>query len=95
MVKQTWNYGLGGDTVSSVVQYHSAQSEETLQVLCVVHHDTLQVVARGHEGGRISAKLFVMILHVETKAEEDVVPDEHLHLGFFPRIYCHHISLKK
>ena len=34
-----------------------------------------------------------MIPHVEPEREEDVVPDEHLHLGVFPRVDGHHIAI--
>jgi hypothetical protein len=32
-----------------------------------------------------------VILDIKAQAEEDVVPDEHLHLGLLPGINCHHI----
>ena len=64
-----------------------------LSILNVSNLDTLKVVPGSHEGGRIPAQILVVILHVKAQAEEDVVPDEHLHLGLLPRVDGHHVSL--
>lgn len=34
-----------------------------------------------------------MVLHVKADGEEDVVPDEHLHLGLLAKVDGHHVPV--
>ena len=85
--------GLGGDTVAPVVHHHGAQSVQTLHVHRAVCPHAVQVVGGGGMGGRVSAQLAVVVAHVEAQAEEDVVPDEHLHARLLARVDGHHVAI--
>uniref|UniRef100_A0A3Q3IKS0 Uncharacterized protein n=1 Tax=Monopterus albus TaxID=43700 RepID=A0A3Q3IKS0_MONAL len=37
--------------------------------------------------------LTIVVPHIEAKAEEDVVPDEHLHARFFTRVDSHDVAI--
>ena len=54
--------------------------------------DTLQIVPGSHKRSRVPAQVLVVILHIKTQAEENVVPDEHLHLCLLPGVDGHHVS---
>ena len=44
-------------------------------------------------GRRVPAQLAVVVAHVEAQAEEDVVPDEHLHAGLLAGVDGHHVAV--
>jgi len=53
----------------------------------------LQIVFRSDVGSCISTQFFIMIANIKTQREENVVPNKHLHAGFFSRIDGHHIAV--
>ncbi len=84
---------LGGHSVALVVHHRRRQRIEALNVNGGVGAHAVQVVAGGGKGGRVPSQLLVVISNVKTEAEEDVVPDEHLHLRVLARVQCHDVPV--
>jgi hypothetical protein len=53
--------------------------------------DPLEVIPGCDKGGGVPAQVLVVVLDVEAEAEEDVVPDEHLHLRLLTGVDRHHV----
>ncbi len=53
--------------------------------------DPLEVIPGCDKGGCVPAQVLVVVLDVEAQAEEDVVPDEHLHLCLLTGVDRHHV----
>lgn len=92
-LQDTWDDGLGGDTIASVVHHDCPESVQTLHVHGPVSPHSIQVIGGCGVSGGISAQLAIVIPHIEAQAEEDVVPDEHLHAGFLTRIDGHDVAV--
>lgn len=92
-LQDAWDDGLGGDAVAPVVHYNCPQRVQTLHVYRSVSPDSVQVVSGCGVSGSITAQLAVVVPHVEAQAEEDVVPDEHLHAGLLTWVDGHHVAV--
>ncbi len=92
-LQDTRDDGLGGDPVTSVVHHDCPKSVQTLHVHCAVSPYSVQVVGGRSMGCGVPAKLTIVVPHIKAKAEEDVVPDEHLHACFLAGVDGHHVAI--
>ena len=50
------------------------------------------VTSRSAVCGSITSKVFVMIFDIETKTEENIIPEKHLHFAFLSGINGHDVA---
>lgn len=87
------NDGLSSYTVTSVVHHHRSQGVEPLHIHSTVCPHPVQVIGGGSMGGSVPAQLPVVVAYIKSQAEENVVPDEHLHTRLFSRIDRHDVAI--
>lgn len=87
------NDGLRGYAVTPVVHHHCAKGVEPLHVYSAVRPYPVQVIGGGGVGGSIATQLPVVVTYVEAQAEENVVPDEHLHARLLSGVDRHDVAV--
>lgn len=92
-LQDTWDDGLGCDTVAPVVHHYCPKCVQTLHIHRTVSPYSVQVISGRGMGSGISAQLTIVIPHIEAQAKEDVVPDEHLHARLLAGIDGHNVSI--
>lgn len=92
-LQDTRDDGLGCDAVASVVHHDRPQSVQTLHVHSPVSPYSIQVIGGRSVSSGVSSQLTIVVPYVEAQAEEDVVPDEHLHACFLSGVDGHYVAV--